>query len=512
MRTALPVGFLTRRVHDAQARSKRLRLLARQLCVPANFGGRDGPCVSNKASILAEVDTALGRARPPDVEVLLTDHVSDVSSPLSRALHAGVLRFGHVAVRYTTSDGVQRVMNILGDLDAASDARMVNFVPPAEYLYGTRGYDTFAQQGGVYNRPFVGLRIERVAPGATDAMHAYYLALDARSHVGHSAEVPGGVADAAGGEWGASGSGGGAGGSGEGAGDGQAGAGGGAVSAAGGGRGQLVDGSADRTGAGEGRAIPGSDETAGGRLGEGGGGASPDGTGGTGPRGAAGASPADHAPPATTPQGHTATPEGRTAPPQVTAATPPAATKPTAAPRPPAPKPRRAFGGGAARFQLVEARLSTLMKHLPLPIASVLERLLHALERAHRGSRIAASSTGAADHPRGSPHLPPVHPQASAASRTSLLGSAPHLPTTLTEAGEGARRAAAEVRASTYAAGNCAQWTSSGLEFAGLLRRTRLFPKAILIELLESETLRHQRGGNVNVVYYAQVGCGAGGC
>jgi hypothetical protein len=105
--------------------------LTRRLCVPANFGGRDGPCISNKASILAEVDAALG-GRPPDVEVLLTDHISDVSSQLSRALHTGVLRFGHVAVRYTTSDGVQRVMNILGDLEAASDARMVRRArPPA---------------------------------------------------------------------------------------------------------------------------------------------------------------------------------------------------------------------------------------------------------------------------------------------------------------------------------------------------------------------------------------------
>ena len=65
-------------------------------------------------------------------------------------------------------------------------SRMVNFVPPSEYLYGTAGFDTFSQQGGAYNRNVVGVRIERVAPGATDAMHAYFLALDARSLVGGS--------------------------------------------------------------------------------------------------------------------------------------------------------------------------------------------------------------------------------------------------------------------------------------------------------------------------------------
>jgi hypothetical protein len=372
----MAVGRLARRVHDAHARPGRLRLLTRRLCVPANFGGRDGPCVFNKASILADVDAALGVHRPPDVEVLLTDHMSDVSSPLSRALHAGVMRFGHVAVRYTTSDGVQRVMNILGDLDAASDARMVNFVPPPEYLYGTRGFDTFAQQGGVYNRPFVGLRIERVAPGATDAMHAFYLALDARSRVGYSPEVPGGVTDAAGAH--ASGGGGDAAGSGAGVGHGQAGARTYNHSATGGGQGRRVGGSGGGASAGEGQI--GSDATAGGSLGEGGGGDGAfNGTGGNGSRGAVGATPASSATSAL-------------------AQDKPAQDRPRQ-PRlaHPESERRRAFGSGAARFQLMEARISTLMKHLPLPIASVLEVLLKALERAHRGSRTAVRSTGAAN-------------------------------------------------------------------------------------------------------------------
>ena len=37
-----------------------------------------------------------------------------------------------------------------------------------------------------------------------------------------------------------------------------------------------------------------------------------------------------------------------------------------------------------------------------------------------------------------------------------------------------------DLRAVTFVAGNCAQWTSQGLVFAGLLRRSRLFPKARL--------------------------------
>ena len=190
--------------------------------VPCSFGARDGTSITNKHTVLDQVDAALGLDRPADIELLLADHLSCVDSTLQRALHGTILRYGHVAVKYTTSDGTQRVMNILGTLDAPgahththamhtqcthththvrarahahahahahatlAGSRMVNFVPPSEYLYGTAGFDTFSQQGGAYNRNVVGVRIERVAPGATDAMHAYFLALDARSLVGGS--------------------------------------------------------------------------------------------------------------------------------------------------------------------------------------------------------------------------------------------------------------------------------------------------------------------------------------
>eukprot|EP00967_Tisochrysis_lutea_P080136 scaffold109927_cov30-Tisochrysis_lutea.AAC.1 len=62
-------------------------------------------------------------------------------------MHATVLRFGHCAVRYTTSDGTQRVMNILGGKQLSGpDTAMVNFADPSDFLYGTDGFDTYAQQ------------------------------------------------------------------------------------------------------------------------------------------------------------------------------------------------------------------------------------------------------------------------------------------------------------------------------------------------------------------------------
>jgi len=120
----------------------------RALCT---FGARDGECIANKAEVLEEVDATLQLHRPPDLEVLLSDHLSAVDSRRSRWIHRLFLRFGHVAVRYTTSDGRQHVMNILGTYDA-DGSQMVNFVEPSEYLYGTAGWDSYAQQGGAYNR------------------------------------------------------------------------------------------------------------------------------------------------------------------------------------------------------------------------------------------------------------------------------------------------------------------------------------------------------------------------
>jgi hypothetical protein len=204
---------------------------------------------------------------------------------------------------------------------------MVNFGDPREYLYGTSCFDTFAQQGGAYNRPIIGMRIERVADGAMDAMHAYFLALDAKSKVG--AGLPG-------------------------------------------------------------LATPGRESR------------------------------------------------------------------------------------GSARFQLVEVRLSSLMRQVPEPISRLLGNVLEFLKRAQSK---------------------PL-PEALSADAEHGGGKAVRM---VSEMAEDLNA----VRASSFTAGNCAQWTSSGLEFAGLIRRSRLFPKSILIDLLETEHAK--RPSNVHVVYYEQV-------
>ena len=279
--------------------ASRLRIASRYA---SDFGRRDGGAIANKASILSDVDDALTGGRPPDLEVLLADHLTAVDSPAAEWAHTLFLRYGHVSVRYTTSDGRQRVMNILGGVEGAD---MVNMVEPSDYLYGTHGWETWAQQGGVYNRDFVGVRVERCAPGAIDALHAYYEALNKRSHI----------------------------------------------------------------------------------------------------------------------------------------------------------------EDGGATFQLVDARLSTLAAQLPPPlgrlVAGAAGQIKNATEFLVRGKRAAP---GAKAH----------------------------------------QIVADEFRHARKTAGNCAQWTSSGIVFAGLIPRTRLFPKSILIDLLESET-RNGREQNVHVVLYEHV-------
>lgn len=143
-----------------------------------------------------------------------------------------------------------------------------------------------------------------------------------------------------------------------------------------------------------------------------------------------------------------------------------------------------AIGGataGAARFQLIEVRLSSLANQLPALPGRVLRAGLESARRATEAFSKNLPQRGTADD--------------SAPAATEALD--------LCRAGLSAG-ADGHVRTATYIAGNCAQWTSGGMAFAGLLRRSRLFPKAILIQLLESE-FAHGRRHNAHVVVYKHI-------
>ena len=168
--------------------------------VPEDFGRLGGTPIRNKDSILGEIDLAVARltdptaavGRPPDVEVLFTEHKAYHGSWMSWLGHVTLFRFGHGLVRYTLPDGRQYTMNILGGEGLhLPGGQLVNLMDPAEYIFGTRDFRTWNQQGGVYNGSMVGVRIEKAPAGATEALHAYFQALDKRSRVGDRVAGPG---------------------------------------------------------------------------------------------------------------------------------------------------------------------------------------------------------------------------------------------------------------------------------------------------------------------------------
>jgi len=168
--------------------------------LPEDFGALGGTPIRNKDTVLQEIDLAVARitdpeaarGRPPDVEVLFTEHKAYRGDMLGLLAHHMLFRWGHGLIRYTLPDGRQYCMNILGGEGLhLPGGQLVNLSDPKEYLYGTNHFTTGNQQGGLYNGAMVGVRIEQAPTGATEALHAYFMALDKRSRVGDRVAGPG---------------------------------------------------------------------------------------------------------------------------------------------------------------------------------------------------------------------------------------------------------------------------------------------------------------------------------
>ncbi|MFA5138882.1 MAG: hypothetical protein WC728_06565 [Elusimicrobiota bacterium] len=147
------------------------------LASAADFGAKNGEEISNKQTVLAEIDKALG-AGPPSLEYIFVRPLPHWK--VFGDAGSGRNPYGHAVVRYTLPDRTQKVMNIVGD----PKREMVHFVSPAEYLYGTGIFDTASEQGGVYNRGMVSVRVEKLPPEALLALDRYYAELQARSRSG----------------------------------------------------------------------------------------------------------------------------------------------------------------------------------------------------------------------------------------------------------------------------------------------------------------------------------------
>ncbi|MBI5241513.1 MAG: hypothetical protein HY926_13655 [Elusimicrobia bacterium] len=147
----------------------------------ADFGAKNGTEISNKDTVLGEVDRSLGRKAPPALEYIFVKPLATLR--LDRGSGTGTNPYGHAVVRYTMPDGTQKVMNIVG----AKGRQLVNFLKPEDYLYGTGVFDSGSEQGGVYNRGMVSVRIEELPAEQLLALDRYYTELAARAQAGEAA-------------------------------------------------------------------------------------------------------------------------------------------------------------------------------------------------------------------------------------------------------------------------------------------------------------------------------------
>ena len=143
----------------------------------SQFGAPYGEEISNKDTILSNIDRRLGHRFPPDVEYI---YVEPYLNYASKSVYLTANPYGHSAIRYTLPDTKEQlVMNIVG----LADHELVNFLSPEDFFFSTN-FDTKIgnEQGGIYNRNFASIRIQRVPPEKILAMHQYFLDLHSRSH------------------------------------------------------------------------------------------------------------------------------------------------------------------------------------------------------------------------------------------------------------------------------------------------------------------------------------------
>lgn len=138
---------------------------------PKSFGEVNGTPISNKDTILQEINKAVDQPTNPSIEYILVRPF--IVIPLLGGYGINYNSYGHSAIRYTTPEGHDVVMNIEGKKDGIP---MVAFYEATDYLYGT-GKDKHGSQRGVYNRNMVGIRIENVSKENIKKMHVYFLKL-----------------------------------------------------------------------------------------------------------------------------------------------------------------------------------------------------------------------------------------------------------------------------------------------------------------------------------------------
>lgn len=88
--------------------------------------------------------------------------------------------YGHSALRYVDPDtGEDTVMNVCG----LKGKKLINFIPAHEYLF-TDIFHEGNEQGGVFNRSFLGVRVENVDKEKIRELHKYFKELQVKQDKG----------------------------------------------------------------------------------------------------------------------------------------------------------------------------------------------------------------------------------------------------------------------------------------------------------------------------------------
>ena len=130
--------------------------------------------IANKSTIFFQIDKALKRSKSCSVEYLFTKPHALVSIC---GFGFNVNWYGHSAVIYTMPDGTRKVFNITGINGKNPD--MVTFYTPEDYLF-----DRNPDQGGIFNRNFIGIRVENIPNENIIAMDTAFQEIKANSITG----------------------------------------------------------------------------------------------------------------------------------------------------------------------------------------------------------------------------------------------------------------------------------------------------------------------------------------
>lgn len=141
----------------------------------SNFGELNGTTISNKNTILKEIDEKLGRKA--SLEYLITYPIGYFNLPFG----IGTITYnsyGHSSLRYTDPE----CNDIIANIEAKEISKpFIQFYDPVEYLYGVNPATCGAQRG-VYNRNVVGVRVYGVKPENLKEMHQHILNLIEMEH------------------------------------------------------------------------------------------------------------------------------------------------------------------------------------------------------------------------------------------------------------------------------------------------------------------------------------------